>query len=117
MPPDYCINPIRREAAAPAKPALRVKNTAPSLRQAYRLTVACHISDSKAVAGTLKAMFDEHGLALASMRRDQTSTAFVRVVATITSTLAGRAALVRIVNELATMPAVRRLQWETVPNF
>lgn len=96
---------------------IRGKTTAPSLRQVYRLTVVCHVSDSKAITSTLNDKFEKNGLTPASLRCDQNSVAFVRVVATISSTLAGRAALVRIVNELAPMPAVRRLQWETVPNF
>lgn len=91
--------------------------TAPSLRQPYRLTVMCHISDSKAVADTLKGMFNERGLILASLRRNQTSMTIVRVTAMLTSTLAGRAALLQIVNELATKPSIWRLQWEALPNF
>ena len=91
--------------------------TAPSLRQTYRLMVACHISDSKEIVNNLKTLFDEHGLVLGSLRRDQTSMAFVRVTAVLAGAMKERAALVRIVNRLATVSAIRRLQWETVPNF
>ena len=93
------------------------RTTAPSLRQTYRLIVACHISDWKEVVNSLKTLFDEHGLALGSLRRDQTSMAFVRVTAVLAGAMKERAALVRIVNRLATVSAIRRLQWETVPNF
>lgn len=117
-------------AYVPKRPASRFSNarvdthagpfgkaTAPSLRQPCRLTVECQISESKAVADTLKAMFSEHGLIFGSLRREQTSMQFVKLTVTLTSAPAGRAALVQIVNELATRPSIRRLQWEALPSF
>jgi hypothetical protein len=97
MPRDYCV-------------------VSPLLRQTYRLAVVCHITDANAIQAELKTLFEENGFARFSLLCEQSSPMFVKLTALLESTIAERAALVRIVNRLGTMASVRRLQWETVPN-
>jgi|GEM_PF-2193753 len=106
MPRDYEVRPGSHRSPPTAVPALR---------RTYRLTVVCHSADSDSVRAQLRRQFDESGLMLQSLSCDQTSHVFVRISALVASSIPERAALVRIVNRLAAEPAVRRLQWETVP--
>jgi hypothetical protein len=98
------------------QPAANQRGTPPLLRQTYRLTVVCHGADSSTVEAELKRLFAEHRLMLRSLLRDQPSFAYVRISALLASSICERAAVVRIVNLLASNPSIRRLQWETVPN-
>jgi hypothetical protein len=107
---DDCVNALAWQAAG------NQRGTPPSLRQTYRLTVVCHNTDLNPVEAELKRLFAEHRLILHSLLRDHPSFAYVRISALLASSISERAALVRIVNLLASNPSIRRLQWETVPN-
>jgi hypothetical protein len=88
---------------------------APSLRRTYRLTVVCHGADCDGIEAELRTLLDKYALALQSLCCDQTSCVFVRITALVASSIAERAALVKIVNQLGADPKIRRLQWESVP--
>ena len=88
---------------------------APSLRRTYRLSVVCHAADRDGIEAELRTLLDNYALALRSLCCDQTSCVFVRITALVASSIAERAALVKIVNQLGTDPKIRRLQWESVP--
>jgi hypothetical protein len=106
MPRDAGMEPSGRRSQPSA---------APSLRRTYRLTVVCHAADAGSMASELRKLFDEYGLALESLSCDQTSYVSVRITALVASSIAERAALVKIVNQLAAQTKIRRLQWESVP--
>ena len=113
MQRDYCLDPIERNETSRVA---RHTVVSPRLSQTYRLAVVCRTTDADAVQTELKSMFEENGLWRFSLLCEQAGLMFVRLTALLESTIAERAALVRIVNRLATMASVRRLQWETVPN-
>jgi uncharacterized membrane protein YhiD involved in acid resistance len=104
-----------RNAGAGAERAAPRGTSAPALRQAYRLALVCHAADSEAVEASLRTLLERNALALDSLQRDRSGVAFVRITVLLASTISERATLVQIVNQLATMPSIRRLQWETVP--
>ena len=87
----------------------------PLLRQTYRLAVVCHIADANAIQAELRTLLEENSFAQVSLQCESPSLMFVKLTVFLETTLAERAALVRIVNRLGTMASVRRLQWETVP--
>jgi len=93
------------------------KVTAPSLRQTYGLSVVCHVSDSDTIEATLKGMLEHYALTLDSLHRDPVSLKFVSLTALVESSIAERGHLVWIVNQLATMPSVRHVHWETLPHL
>ena len=115
MPRDARIDPVRREQPPVISNARDGVVSSPS-RQTYRLVLVCHASDANAVQAELRIMFEKNGFARFSLQCEQARPMFLKLAATLESTIAERAALVRIVNQLTTMPSVRRLQWETVPN-
>jgi hypothetical protein len=106
MPRDAGMEPSGRRSQPSA---------APSLRRTYRLTVVCHAADSASMAAELRTLFDEYALSLESLSCDQTGSVFVRITTLVASSVQERAALVKIVNQLAAETKIRRLQWESVP--
>jgi virulence factor MgtC-like protein len=92
----------------------RNRSVAPLLRQTYRLTIACHGADVRQIELELRRLFHENRLVLDWLRCDKTSFAFITITASLAGSIADRAAMVRIVNQLAPNPLIRRLQWETV---
>jgi hypothetical protein len=107
---------FRSDRSGTGRPA-SAKGTAPTLRRTYGVSVVCHVSDSDATEAALKGMFEHYGLALDSLRRDPVSMKFVRLTALVESSIAERAHLVWIVNQLATMPSIRHVHWETLPHL
>jgi hypothetical protein len=85
-------------------------------RQTYKLIVLCCSTEAGAVEAKLRGLLNVHGLGLVSLQREQTKHVRVRIDVQVASSVPERAALVRIVNQLTAEPAIRFLQWETVPH-